>query len=133
MTQWITRLSSVQEDPGSNSTIGMIFFILKFSLVSRAAQHDNAIANEINHGTHLANTLFSLENYMYLLDHLRFKHEIAMSRVERSVCYFLSRLPNLKLTAHYATLRSQAKAYITRLNCYSLSTHLLKNAAWALL
>ena len=26
--------------------------------ISRAAQHDNAIANEINRGTHLANTLF---------------------------------------------------------------------------
>ena len=41
----------------------------------------------------------------------------------------LSRLPNLKLTVHHATLRSHAKAYITRLNRYSLPIHLLKNAA----
>ena len=57
------------------------------------------------------------------------KHEIAMSNGERSVCYFLSRLPNLKLTVHHATLRSQAKAFVTRLNRYSLPIHLLKNAA----
>ena len=58
MAQWITRLSSVQKDPGSNPTVGKNFFILKFSLVSRAAQRDNAIANEINRGIHLANTQF---------------------------------------------------------------------------
>ena len=51
---------------------GQEFFILKFSIVSRATQSDNAIANEINRGIHLANTLFSLENYMYLLVHLSF-------------------------------------------------------------
>ena len=34
------------------------FFILKFSVVSRAAQRDNAITNEINRDIHLANTLF---------------------------------------------------------------------------
>ena len=50
-----------------------------------------------------------------------------MSRGERSVCYFLSRLPNLKLTIHHATLRPHAKAFITKLN--RLSIHLLKNAA----
>ena len=37
------------------------------------------------------------------------KHEIAMSRGERLVCYFLSRLPNLKLTIHHATLRFHPK------------------------
>ena len=75
MAQWITRLSSVQEELGSNPTMGMMFFILKFSLVLRAAQHDNAIANEISRGIHPANTLFSLENYIYLLDHLSFKNK----------------------------------------------------------
>ena len=36
----------------------------KFSLISRAAPHDNAIANEINRGIHLNNTgtLFYLGN-----------------------------------------------------------------------
>ena len=68
----VTRLSSVQEDPGSNPTVGMIFFHFEIPLVSRDAQHDNTIANEINRGIHLANTLFSLENYIYLLDHLSF-------------------------------------------------------------
>ena len=37
---------------------GQEFFILKFSVVSRAVQRDNAIANEINRDIHLANTLF---------------------------------------------------------------------------
>ena len=37
-----------------------------------------------------------------------------MSRGERLVRYFLSRLPNLKLTVHHATLRSHDKAFITR-------------------
>ena len=81
MAQWITRLSSVQEDPGSNPTMGMIVFILKFSLVSRATQHDYGIANEINRGIHLANTLFSLENYIYLLDHLSFNKERCLGQV----------------------------------------------------
>ena len=49
------------------------------------------------------------------------KHEIAMSRGERLVCYFLSRLQNLKLTVHHATLRSHTKAFMTRLNRYSYS------------
>ena len=44
--------------PEIESHKGQEFFILKFSLVSRAAQRDNAIANEINRGIHLANTLF---------------------------------------------------------------------------
>ena len=57
------------------------------------------------------------------------KHEIAMSRGERLVCYFLSHLPNLKLTVHHATLQSHAKTFITRLNRYSLPIHLLKKAA----
>ena len=35
-----------------------------------------------------------------------------MPRSERSVCYFSSRLPNLKLTVHHATLRSHAKALL---------------------
>ena len=48
-------------------------------------------------------------------------HEIAMSRGERSVCYFLSRLPNPKLTVHHATFRSHTKAFITSLNRNSLS------------
>ena len=52
---------------------GQEFFILKFSVVSRAAQQDNAIANEINRDIQLANTLFSLGNSMYLLVHLSFK------------------------------------------------------------
>ena len=44
--------------PEIESHHGQEFFILKFSLLSRAAQRDNAIANEINRGIHLANTLF---------------------------------------------------------------------------
>ena len=32
------------------------------------------------------------------------KHEIAMSRGERSVCYFLRRLPNLKQTVDHVQL-----------------------------
>ena len=44
--------------PEIESHHGQEFFILKFSLLSRATQRDNAIANEINHGIHLANTLF---------------------------------------------------------------------------
>ena len=51
------------------------FFILKFPLVSRATQRDNAIANEINRGIHLAYTLFSHGNSMYLLVHLGFKED----------------------------------------------------------
>ena len=43
---------------GIESNSGQDFFIFKFSLVSRAAQRDNVIANEINRGIHLANTLF---------------------------------------------------------------------------
>ena len=46
--------------PEIESHKGQEFFILKFSLFSRATQLDNAIANEINRGIHLANTLFSL-------------------------------------------------------------------------
>ena len=38
-------MSSKQEVLGSNPTVDKFFFILKFSLVLRAAQHDNAIAN----------------------------------------------------------------------------------------
>ena len=53
MAQWITRLFCVQKDPGSNPTKGKNFSFLKFSLVSCAAQRDNAIANEINRGIHL--------------------------------------------------------------------------------
>ena len=37
-----------------------------------------------------------------------------MSRGERLVYYVETRLPNLKLTVHHATLRSHAKAFITR-------------------
>ena len=37
------------------------------------------------------------------------KHEIEMSRGERLVYYILSRLPNLKLTVHQATLRSHPR------------------------
>ena len=59
--------------PEIESHYGQEFFILKFSLLSRAAQRNNAIANEINRGIHLANTLFSLGNSMYLLVHLSFK------------------------------------------------------------
>ena len=59
--------------------------IFKFSRVSRAAQHNNAIANEIDRGIQLANTLFSLENYIYLLDHLSFKF---------TRTYFLARYNN---------------------------------------
>ena len=59
--------------PGIESHCGQEFFILKFSLLSRAAQRDYAIANEINRGIHLANTLFSLGNFMYLFVHLSFK------------------------------------------------------------
>ena len=44
--------------PGIESHKGQEIFILKFSLVSRAAQRDNAIANEINRDIHLADTLF---------------------------------------------------------------------------
>ena len=44
--------------PGIESHYGQEFFILKFSLVSRAKQNDNVIANEINRGIHLAITLF---------------------------------------------------------------------------
>ena len=44
--------------PEIESHYGQEFFILKFSVVSRAAQRDNAIANEINRDIHLANTLF---------------------------------------------------------------------------
>ena len=44
--------------PEIESHNGQEFFILKFSGVSRAAQRDNAIANEINRDIHLANTLF---------------------------------------------------------------------------
>ena len=61
--------------PEIESHNGQEFFILKFSLVSRATQRDNAIANEINRGIHLANTLFSLGNYLYLLVHLSFKEK----------------------------------------------------------
>ena len=60
--------------PEIESHRGQEFFILKFSLISRAAQRDNAIANEINRGIHLANTLFYLENYMYLLVQLSFNY-----------------------------------------------------------
>ena len=59
--------------PEIESHCGQEFFILKFSLLSRAAQQDNAIANDINRDIHLANTLFSLGNSMYLLVHLSFK------------------------------------------------------------
>ena len=52
-----------------------------------------------------------------------------MPHGERLVCIFLSRLPKIKLTVHHAILRSHAKAFITRLNRYSLPIHLLKNAA----
>ena len=44
--------------PEIESHCGQEFFILKFSIVSRAAQRDNAIANEINRGIHLTYTLF---------------------------------------------------------------------------
>ena len=44
--------------PGIESHCGQEFFILKFSLVFRAAHHGNAISNEINRGIHQANTLF---------------------------------------------------------------------------
>ena len=56
-----------------------------------------------------------------------------MSLGERSVCYFLSRLLDLKLTVRYATLRSHAKAFITSLNRYFLPIYILKNAAQVLL
>ena len=52
-----------------------------------------------------------------------------MSRGERSVYYFLSRLPNPTLTVYHAALLYHAKALITGLNRYSLPIHLLKNAA----
>ena len=54
-----------------------------------------------------------------------------MSRCERSVFYFyfLSRLPNLKLTVHHTTLQSHAEAFFTRLNRYSLPIRLWQNAA----
>ena len=61
--------------PEIKSHYGQEFFILKFSIVSRAAQRDNAIANEINCDIHLANTLFSLGNSMYLLVHMCFNIE----------------------------------------------------------
>ena len=44
--------------PEIESHNGQEFFILKISLLSRAAQRDNAIANEINRDIRLANTLF---------------------------------------------------------------------------
>ena len=57
MVQWISRLSSKQEVMYRiESHCGQGFFILKLSLVSRAAQHDYAIANKINRGKNLANT-----------------------------------------------------------------------------
>ena len=43
---------------GSNPTVGMIFFILLFSLSSRASQLDSANKNEINRDVNLASTLF---------------------------------------------------------------------------
>ena len=49
--------------PGIESHCGQEFFILKFSLVSRAAHHGNAISNEINRGIHLANTVLAGEIY----------------------------------------------------------------------
>ena len=65
--------------PEIESHNGQEFFILKFSLVWRAAQRDNAIANEINRGIHLANTQFSLGISMYLLVHLSFnKHDYVL-------------------------------------------------------
>ena len=48
-----------------------------------------------------------------------------MSRDELSVSY----LVNGFLTVHHATLQSHFKAFITRLNRYSLPIHLLKNGA----
>ena len=107
MAQWITRLSSVLKDPGSNPTVGKIFFILKFSLLSLAAQHDNAIANEINRGIYLANTLFSLGNSMYLLVHLSFKitsmHSVTVvTQIIEEFCYqadpAITNLPTLDHT-----------------------------------
>ena len=74
MAQLIRRLSSVQEDPGSNPTMGKNFSFWNSHLFCRAAQNDNAIANEINRGIHLAYTLFKLGNYIFLLDHLSYKH-----------------------------------------------------------
>ena len=52
--------------PEIESHYGQEFFILKFSLVSRASQRDNAIANEINRGIHLANTLFVFAGEFYV-------------------------------------------------------------------
>ena len=75
--------------PGIESHCGQEFFILKFSLLSRAAQHDNAIANEINCGIHLANTLFSLGNSLYLLVHLSFKLDIL--HTINGICFKLDR------------------------------------------
>ena len=53
----VTRLSGVQEDPRSKPTMGKNF---SFEILAcfACAQRDNAIANEINRGIHLANTLF---------------------------------------------------------------------------
>ena len=65
--------------PEIKSHHGQEFFILKFSLVSRAAQRDNAIANEINQ--YLANILFSLGISMYLLVNLSFKAYITRAKV----------------------------------------------------
>ena len=52
-----------------------------------------------------------------------------MTRGERLVSDLVNGLRNNKLTVHHATLRSHAKAFITRLNRYSLPINLLKNAA----
>ena len=46
MAQWITRLSSKREVPGSLGKI--FFFILLFSLASRDSYLDYANTNEIN-------------------------------------------------------------------------------------
>ena len=68
--------------PEIDSHNGQEIFILKFSFHSHAAQRDNSIANEINRGIHLANTLFSLGNSMYLLVHLSFKVPVG-SKLEK--------------------------------------------------
>ena len=52
-----------------------------------------------------------------------------MLRGEQFVSDLVNGLRNNKLTVHHATLRSHAKAFITRLNRHSLSIHLLKNGA----
>ena len=54
MAEWIMRLSSKREVPGSNHTVGKNFSFCN----SCTAQLDNADANEINRGIYLANTLF---------------------------------------------------------------------------